>query len=165
MWSDEACFKLNGQINRHNCTYWNQDNPHVILEKEVNVPRITVWAAKSSNGIIGPFVFDASVTGERYLNMLQTYFFPKIQQQEDIYFQEDGTPAHYAQCVHEWLDINFNDKWIGRRGPFEWPAPSPDLSPMDFFYGAFLKTWCTKRNHELFVTFAELLLTKLQQLI
>ena len=34
-----------------------------------------------------------------------------------------------------------------------------------FSYGAFLKTWCTKRNHELFLTFAELLLTKLPQLI
>ena len=29
----------------------------------------------------------------------------------------------------------------------------------------FLKTWCTKRNHELFQKFAELLLTKLPQMI
>ena len=29
-WSDEASFELNGQINRHNCTYWSQENPHVI---------------------------------------------------------------------------------------------------------------------------------------
>ena len=43
-------------------------------------------------------------------------------------------------CVREWLDINFRDKWIGRRGPFEWPALSPDLSPMDFFL------WCNLKD-------------------
>ena len=74
-------------------------------------------------------------------------------------------PAHYAHCVREWLDINFNDKWIGRRGLFKWPARSPDLSLMDFFLWGVLKDMCTKRNHELFLTFAELLLTKLPQLM
>ena len=34
-----------------------------------------------------------------------------------------------------------------------------------FSHEVFLKTWCTKRNHELFLTFAELLLTKLPQMI
>ena len=144
-WSDEACSKLNGHINRHNCAYWSQKNPHVILEK-VNVPGIIVWAAMFSNGIIGPFFFDASITGERYVKMLQTYFFPQAQQQEDIYFQQDGAPAHYAHCVREWLDINFNDKWIGRRGPFEWPARSPDLSPMDFFLQGVLKNMVYKEK-------------------
>ena len=63
-WSDEACSKLNGHINRHNCSYWSHENAHVVLEKEVNLPGVTVWAAISSNGITGPF-FDAPVTGER----------------------------------------------------------------------------------------------------
>ena len=85
-WSGEACFKLNGHINRHSCTYWSQENPHVILEREVNVSGITVWAVMSSTGIIHPFFFDASVTGKQYLNMFQTYFFPQVQEQKDIYF-------------------------------------------------------------------------------
>ena len=134
-WSDEACFKLNSHIKRHNCTYWSHENPHVIMEKEVNLPGVTVWAAISCNGIIGPFFFDEPVTGERYLNMLQTSFFPQVQQQRDIRFQQDGAPPHYVHCVREWLDINFNGGWIGRRGPIEWPARSPDLTPMDFFVG------------------------------
>ena len=37
-WSDEACFKLNGQINRHNCVYWDSENPRVTVEEEVNLP-------------------------------------------------------------------------------------------------------------------------------
>ena len=99
-----------------------------------------------NSNYIGPFFFDASVTGEQYLNMLQTYFFPQVQQQEDIYFQQDGGPAHYAHGVREWLDINFNDKWIGRRGPFEWPAQLPDLSPIDVFLWGVLKDMVYKEK-------------------
>ena len=29
--------------------------------------------------------------------------------------------------------------WIGRRGPTEYPARSPDLTPMDFFFVGILK--------------------------
>lgn len=145
-WSDEACFKLNGHINRHNCTYWSHENPYVVLEKEVNLPGITVWAAISSSGVIGPFFFEAPVTGERYLDMLQTFFFPQVQQQRDFLFQQDGAPPHYARCVREWLDINFHGRWIGRRGPIDWPARSPDLSPMDFFVWGVLKDMVYKEK-------------------
>jgi hypothetical protein len=33
------------------------------------------------------------------------------------------------------LDMHFE----GRRGPLEWPAPSPDLTPPDFFLWGVLK--------------------------
>ena len=53
----------------------------------------------------------------------------------DIYFQQDGAPPHYHRDVRAYLDAVFPDTWIGRRGPIEYPARSPDLTPMDFFYG------------------------------
>ncbi|KAJ4426918.1 hypothetical protein ANN_26717 [Periplaneta americana] len=50
VWSDEATFKLNGSINRRNCTYWAANNPHVIVEHHVNLTRrysvvwfISIW--------------------------------------------------------------------------------------------------------------------------
>ena len=43
LWSDEATFKLNGHINRHNCVYWNEDNLHHVIQKDVNLPGVTVW--------------------------------------------------------------------------------------------------------------------------
>lgn len=55
VWSDEASFKLNGSINRHNCTYWGPENPHIIIEKHVNLPGITVWCGLSVKGLFGPF--------------------------------------------------------------------------------------------------------------
>ena len=33
VWSDEAQFRLNGTVNRHNCVYWSSENPHIYLEK------------------------------------------------------------------------------------------------------------------------------------
>ena len=40
----------------------------------------------------------------------------------------------------------FRDKWIGRRGPFKWPARLPDLSPMDFFLLGVLKDMVYKEK-------------------
>ena len=57
----------------------------------------------------------------------------------DIYFQQDGAPPHYHRDVRAYLDAVFPDTWIGRRGPTEYPARSPDLTPMDFFCGGYLK--------------------------
>ena len=37
------------------------------------------------------------------------------------------------------MDTNFEGKWIGRRGPIEWPARSPDLTPPDFFLWGVIK--------------------------
>ena len=43
VWSDEAQFKLNGTVNRHNCVYCTTANPHVHVDKAVNLPGVKVW--------------------------------------------------------------------------------------------------------------------------
>jgi len=53
-WSDEAQFKLNGTVNRHNCVYWTPENPRVHVEKEVDLPGLNVWCGLSLKGLIGP---------------------------------------------------------------------------------------------------------------
>ena len=42
IWSDEATFKLNGQVNRHNSVYWAHENPIEILWKVVNAAGVTL---------------------------------------------------------------------------------------------------------------------------
>jgi hypothetical protein len=42
VWSDEAIFKLNGHVNRHNCVYYAVENPHIVITEEMNAPGITV---------------------------------------------------------------------------------------------------------------------------
>ena len=54
-------------------------------------------------------------------------------------FQQDGASPHYAIIVRNWLDQKLPGRWLGRRGPIEWPARSPDLAPCDFFLWGYLK--------------------------
>ncbi|UYV83113.1 PLEKHD1 [Cordylochernes scorpioides] len=44
------------------------------------------------------------------------------------------------------LDQNLSGKWIGRRGPIEFPARSPDLTPLDFFLWGTVKDGVYKRK-------------------
>ena len=75
--------------------------------------------------------------------MLQEFVRPQITEMfgddRDIYFQQDGAPPHYHRDVRAYLDAVFPDAWIGRRGPTEYPARSPDQTPMDFFLWGCLK--------------------------
>ena len=70
--------------------------------------------------------------------MLRAFVWPRIRQRRMI-FQQDGAPAHYALQVRHWLDNCMPERWIGRRGPYDWPARSPDLTPCDFFLWGYLK--------------------------
>ena len=50
-----------------------------------------------------------------------------------------STPPHYHRDARAHLDAAFPDTWIGRRGAIEYPARSPDFTPMDFFLWGYLK--------------------------
>ena len=41
-------------------------------------------------------------------------------------------PTTAEWCDNGRLDHHFPRRWLGRRGPIEWPARSPDLTPPDF---------------------------------
>ena len=57
-----------------------------------------------------------------------------------MHFQQDGAPPHYVRLVREWLDNNYSEQCIGRRGPIEWPPRSPDVTPLGFFLWGHLKS-------------------------
>lgn len=152
LFSDEATFYLNGHVNRQNTRYWSQENPHWMQEYHTQRPqKVNVWAGIVRNTIVGPYFFDENLTGALYLNFLQnklipdlTRLFPDIQiantLDSRIWFQQDGAPPHFAVAVREFLHRTFPDRWIGRRGTVEWPARSPDLTPLDFFLWGYLKS-------------------------
>ncbi|UYV79606.1 hypothetical protein LAZ67_18000015 [Cordylochernes scorpioides] len=57
-----------------------------------------------------------------------------------------GAPPHYHRDVRAYLDKNLSGQWIGRRGPIEFPARSPDLTPLDFFLWGTVKDGVYKRK-------------------
>ena len=79
IWTDEPTFQMNGRVNRHNCVYWSDTNPHVIIEQELHVPKVIVWEGIWSNGTIGPFFFEGNVTSESNLQILKNNIIPQLQ--------------------------------------------------------------------------------------
>ena len=104
----------------------------------------------SSNCIIGPYFFDDNVNGANYTKMLDSFFWPAIQKKRiasKIIFQQDGAPAHFSLRAREWLHRHLPGRWIGRRGPLEWAARSPDLTPLDFYLWGYVKQKVYKNYH------------------
>ena len=54
-------------------------------------------------------------------------------------FQQNVVPPHFALIVREFLNSNFDERWIGRVGPFKWPPCSPDLTWPNFFLWDYIK--------------------------
>ena len=100
MWSDEASFKLNGMINPHKCVIYATENPHLTYDKQLNQPGITVWAALSSDGLLGSYFFDETVIGNKYFEMLNE----RLRDRPDfnnLLFMQDGAPTHYAKKIRD----------------------------------------------------------------
>lgn len=142
LWSDEAVFHVGGFVNRHNCHYWAGEDPMMTVEKQQNRPNVTVWCGITSDQVVGPFLLRNTMNAERYLDMLRDRVWPVVSTWENIdelIFMQDGAPPHFALVVREWLDARFPGRWLGRRGPHEWPSRSPDLTPCDFFLWGWVK--------------------------
>lgn len=145
LFSDEASFELYGTVNRHNCRYWSDTNPHWSFESKTQYPqKLNIWAGILRNRIVGPFFIDGNLNAAQYIHLLQTNIIPAVQDIagpdfHEVWFQQDGAPAHFGVRVRELLDRVFPNRWIGRRGELEWPPRSPDLTPLDFFLWGYLK--------------------------
>jgi hypothetical protein len=55
-----------------------------------------------------------------------------------MYFQCDRAP-HFSCEVRNSLNCHFPGWWIGRGHPHNWPAMSPDLSPLDHSVWGWMK--------------------------
>ena len=87
--SDEATFHLSGKVSRHNARIWGLENPREIVQHGRDSPKINVFSAVSVRKIYGPFFFEGNtVTGNSYLEMLQDWLFPQLNEDsEDFIFQ------------------------------------------------------------------------------
>ena len=74
--------------------------------------------------------------------MLQNQLIPQLKQRRSFsttIFMQDGAPLHYASSVREFLNKNFPSRVISRGRDIAWPARSPDLNPLDFWFCGMLK--------------------------
>lgn len=156
LWSDESTFKKDGYMNLHNLHEWHVDNPHLMREDRSQYRfKVNMWTGILNGTVIGPFELPENLTAEVYLDFLQNQL-PDLLEEVPLniygsmWYQQDGCPAHYARTVREFLDREYPDRWIGRGGTISWPARSPDLNPIDFFYwGTIKEKVYSKTNRDL----------------
>lgn len=144
LFSDEAIFQSDGQLNRHNCHYWSHENPH--WHREVDHQHrwsLMVWCGIVNGYLVGPYFFEANVDQHTYLELLRDRL-PELLADVDLetrqrmVFQQDGAAPHFAVIVRQFLYETYAG-WIGRGGPVNWPANSPDMTSPDFYLWGYLK--------------------------
>lgn len=145
LWTDESKFTNNGVMNKQNNRFWDDTNPHWSRETNFQtVWGINVWCGLIGGILLGPYFYDGTLTGRRYLDFLVNQLPLLLENvplatRENMYFQQDGAPAHNAIIVKQYLNEIFPNRWIGTHGVIPWPARSPDLTPLDFFLWGHLK--------------------------
>lgn len=137
--SDECVFSLNGNVNKHNVHYWCSENPHTRICNTGKSISLTVWACISFSGVVASDISRATMNADRYCAILNEKVVPYFTQRRQMLFQQDGAPPHYSIQARQILNGQMANQWIGRRGPIEWPARSPDLSACDYWLWAYLR--------------------------
>lgn len=154
IWLDECKFTNQGMFNRKNEHYWSVENPRQFREiRHQRRFHLNVWCGILGDRLLGPFIYEETLNGERYLNFLNTQLMEYLENfplahLAQLWMQQDGAPPHNTIPVREFLNQHFRNQWIGNRGVVEWPARSPDLSPLDYFLWGCLKDKIYKTNIE-----------------
>lgn len=145
LFTDEANFSRNSIRNFHNNHNWADENPHGFFEGNHQYQfSLNVWLGMIDNHLIGPYFLPLRLNGDSYCHLLEEL--PvlledvPIQVRQHLWFMHDGAPAHFSIRARSHLDEVYANRWIGRRGPVNWPARSPDLNPLDFCIWGYLKS-------------------------
>lgn len=145
LWSDETYFSNCGLFNRHNVHYWSQNNPHINVQTRNQVRfGFNVWCGLLGNRLIGPIIFNGTLTAQRYLQLLRTDLEDLLDDiplalNQTLWLQQDGAPAHNAHIVTEYVMNRFHNNVIATHSDVRWPPRSPDITPMDSFLWGFVK--------------------------
>lgn len=145
LFTDEANFSRDKIMNFHNNHIWAENNPHAVIEgRHQNQFSVNVWAGIVGDTVVGPHFFPNRLNGEVYYNFLRDDLpvlleAVPLRTRALMWFMHDGAPPHFAAVVRNYLDQQYPNRWIGRGGPHLWPARSPDLNPLDFYFWGHLK--------------------------
>ena len=141
LFADEACFTRDGYFNSRNCHIWDDENPHAVFIR-VRQARFNVnmWGVILGDYLLGPVIIPDRLKGAANLEFLQNTL-PLLMEEipfaisREIWFQHDGAPAHFSMQVRAHLNRVYREKKIGRGRPVAKAARSPDLTPLEFFFG------------------------------
>lgn len=145
IWTDEAKFSKEGIFNRRNLHNWAQQNPHAVRESNFqNKFSFNVFCLLVDN-TFKYHIYEENLNSNKYMEILRTVVDTFIDSlplniYNSMYYQMDGCGPHNTREVYDKLVEMFEDRWFGYRGPWRWPARSPDLTPLDFYLWGTIKT-------------------------
>ncbi|KAJ8962884.1 hypothetical protein NQ318_001293 [Aromia moschata] len=104
LFTDENSFAFHDRRNSSITRYWSQENKHLSVPLRTQYPqKVNVWTGILGDFIIGPFFIDGNLTARKYLNLLRNEIIPIVKalaiNREEIWYQQDGCPAHNAREV------------------------------------------------------------------
>ncbi len=79
-----------------------------------------VWGCRSAYGMGSLHVLEGTMNSERYIKVLEQHMLPSRRR----VFQQDNAKPHTAAIITAWL--RSRRVWV-----VNWPAYSPDLSPIE----------------------------------
>jgi hypothetical protein len=106
--SDKVTFYVSGAVNRRYVRIWGSENPHSYVEHQRDSPKVSVFCAISSQKVYSPFFFaEETITGTTYLDTLQLWLMPQLQNIQTFILQQDRSPAHFHCEVRQYLNTVF----------------------------------------------------------
>lgn len=151
LFSDEAKFFLNGVVSSSHAYYWATQNPNERKQRSMDKNGVMVFCAFTASEILGPYFFDLNVNQQSYIELLREKLIPDLQRlnmTEEVWFMQDGAPAHRANATMNLLRGVFDERLISLGADVEWPPRSPDLTPCDYFLWGFLKQLVYKKRFD-----------------
>jgi inhibitor of nuclear factor kappa-B kinase subunit alpha len=144
VWTDEKWFVLKNAPNKKNDHFWSPINPHAVVDCKIQGGvKMMTWAAMIDGRFLPLHWFideqnrSVSVDGAQYLRVLQEVMWPNISHistRKQYWFMHDGARPHTTDDNLNFLHSKFRERIISRRSEIVWPAASPDLNPLDFWF-------------------------------
>ena len=149
--SDEEIFSLNSEVTTKNTVkyskYGQGHSPDHYIGHQQGAAQVMVWVGLIGDGrVLGPHFIDGNIDSQ----YVQREFGALGINLENVWWQQDGVPAHTSNQSMHYLRGQFPGKVISKRGDVIWPPRSPDLAILDFFLWGYLKhkIWSVQRNQQ-----------------
>lgn len=129
LWSDESTFQLVFGKNGRRVLRAKDENDHPdCYQRKVQKPAsVMVWGCISAHGMGELHVCEGTIDSEAYIRILERHMLPsrrRLFPGRPCLFQQDNARPHSARATTAWLCRH-------RVRVLDWPAASPDLSPIE----------------------------------
>ena len=129
LWSDESTFQIvfGNHGRRVLRAKEEKDHPDCYQCKVQKPASVMVWGCVSAHGMGNLHICEGTINAERYIQVLEQHMLPskrRLFQGRPCLFQQDNAKPHSARVTTAWLRSK-------RVQVLDWPACSPDLSPIE----------------------------------